>query len=61
MIKNVSCLGKFFSGPDYMIDSIFPVEGELDVYDLEVEHNHNFIAGGICVHNSSSSPNWQNL
>jgi intein/homing endonuclease len=61
MIKNVSCLGKHFSGPDYIIDSIFPVDGTHEVYDLEVEDNHNFIAGGLCVHNSSMSPNWQNL
>lgn len=61
MIKSVSCLGKHFSGPDYIIDSIFPVDGIHEVYDLEVEGYHNFIAGGLCVHNSSTSPNWQNL
>lgn len=31
-----------------------------DVYDIEVEGCHNFIANEICVHNSSDSPNFQN-
>ena len=33
----------------------------VDVYDLEVEDCHNFIANEICVHNSSNNPNFQNL
>lgn len=33
----------------------------VDVYDIEVEEFHNFIANGICVHNSSSQPNFQNF
>jgi len=32
----------------------------VDVYDLEVEGCHNFIANGICVHNCSQ-PNFQNM
>lgn len=32
-----------------------------DVYDLEIEQFHNFIANEICVHNSSSDPNFQNI
>lgn len=32
-----------------------------DVYDIEVEKYHNFIVNEICVHNSSSMPNFQNL
>ena len=32
-----------------------------DVYDIEVEDCHNFIANEICVHNSSESPNLQNI
>jgi len=32
----------------------------VDVYDIEVEEFHNFIANEICVHNSSG-PNLQNL
>lgn len=31
------------------------------VYDIEVENHHNFIANGICVHNSSAEPNLQNI
>ena len=34
---------------------------KVDVYDLEVDECHNFIANGICVHNSSNNPNFQNL
>lgn len=31
------------------------------VYDIEVKDYHNFIANGICVHNSSAEPNLQNI
>jgi len=35
------------------IESIEKVEGEFDVYDLEIDHNsHNFLMDGIVVHNS---------
>jgi len=34
---------------------------KVDVYDIEVEELHNFFANGICVHNSSSNPNFQNV
>jgi len=33
----------------------------VDVYDIEVEETHNFIANKICVHNSSRKPNLQNI
>jgi len=33
----------------------------VSVYDIEVEGCHNFIAGGICCHNSSNGPNFQNI
>lgn len=33
----------------------------VDVYDLEIEDCHNFIANEICVHNSADSPNMQNV
>lgn len=33
----------------------------VDVYDLGVEDTHNFIANGICISNSSSDPNLQNV
>lgn len=35
--------------------------GKYTVYDIEVEDIHNFIANGICVHNSSEAPNMQNI
>lgn len=35
--------------------------GKYDVYDIEVEDIHNFIANEICVHNSSKDPNVQNI
>lgn len=33
----------------------------VDVYDLEVEGTHNFIANEVCVHNSYRSPNITNV
>ncbi len=33
----------------------------VDVYDLEIEETHNFIAAELCVHNSASGPNLQNI
>ena len=36
------------------------LEGLYDVYDLEVEQYHNFIANELCVHNCSD-PNLQNI
>lgn len=33
----------------------------VDVFDIEVDGCHNFIANEICVHNSSDEPNFQNL
>lgn len=35
--------------------------GKYNVYDIEVEGYHNFIANEICVHNSSADPNMQNI
>lgn len=32
-----------------------------DVYDIEVEDTHNFIAEELCVHNSSRNPNMQQI
>jgi DNA polymerase-1 len=34
---------------------------EEDVWDIEVEGTHTFIGNGIALHNSSSTPNLQNL
>jgi DNA polymerase I-like protein with 3'-5' exonuclease and polymerase domains len=35
--------------------------GEIEVFDIEVEDTHAFIANEICVHNSSSKINLQNI
>lgn len=45
---------------NHMVQSVEPC-GKYDVYDIEVEGYHNFIAGEICVHNSSNNPNLQNI
>ena len=34
---------------------------KVDVYDLTIEGPPNFIANGVCVHNSASAPNLQNI
>ena len=47
-------------GTDYSIRSVIPA-GKFTVYDIEVEGYHNFIASSLCVHNSSASPNMQNI
>ena len=45
---------------NHAVSSVRPC-GKYDVYDIEVEEYHNFIANEICVHNSSQSPNLQNI
>lgn len=45
---------------NHKIIRIEMIEAKVDVYDIEVEGCHNFIAGEICVHNSSGF-NFQNL
>lgn len=39
------------SGPDYVVSVESISSGKVDVYDIEVEGHHNFIAEGILVHN----------
>jgi uracil-DNA glycosylase family 4 len=46
---------------NHKVTAVELMDGEVDVYDLEVEETHNFIAGELCVHNSSSGPNLQNI
>ena len=46
---------------NHVVIKIEELPGYHDVYDLEVDDCHNFIANEICVHNSSSEPNLQNL
>lgn len=45
---------------NHVVTKIEHIEVEDDVYDLEIEETHNFIANEICVHNSSKNPNLQN-
>lgn len=35
-----------------VLETSFEKNEEEDVYDLEIEHHHNFVAGGIICHNS---------
>ena len=52
--------GPFVPG-NHIILKIEWIGKKVDVYDIEVEKYHNFIANEICVHNSSSNPNFQNI
>lgn len=45
---------------DVQVDKVEWLDGMVDVYDLEVEETHNFIANQLAVSNSSDSPNLQN-
>ena len=56
-IKNETL--SFISNKDIFWDKIKSIEFEKEdeVYDLEVEENHNFIANGIIVHNSAIALN----
>lgn len=63
-IKDISLLTD--RKDDIMIDhthEITSVEpcGKYEVYDIEVEGYHNFIANELLVHNSSADPNLQNI
>jgi DNA polymerase I-like protein with 3'-5' exonuclease and polymerase domains len=44
---------------NHTITSVEHTGRVVDVYDLEIEGTHNFIAGEICVHNSSNPVNFQ--
>lgn len=46
---------------NHVITKIEYLNEQVDVYDIEVEDEHNFIANEICVHNSCSEPNLQNV
>jgi hypothetical protein len=52
--------GSFTIG-NHQITRIEWLDEEVDVYDIEVQDYHNFIANELCVHNSSSQPNFQNI
>ena len=51
---------KYSASLNHMVQIVEPA-GRYDVYDIEVEDIHNFIANEICVHNSSADPNVQNI
>lgn len=44
---------------NHMISRVEDLPGMHEVYDIEVEDTHNFIANELCVHNSCSDPNLQ--
>jgi DNA polymerase I-like protein with 3'-5' exonuclease and polymerase domains len=46
---------------NHTVESIEVLNISLPVYDLEVEEYNNFIANELCVHNSCSNPNVQNV
>ena len=52
--------GEFKPG-NHSITKIEWLNEYVDVYDIETEKYHNFFANEICVHNSSNSPNLQNV
>lgn len=41
--------------------NLLSLEDYVEVYDLTIQDTNNFIANGICVHNSSDTPNLQNF
>lgn len=45
---------------NHVIVKVEWIDKVVDVYDLEVEECHNFIANEICVHNSAKNPNIMN-
>jgi DNA polymerase I-like protein with 3'-5' exonuclease and polymerase domains len=53
-------LNSFKYASNHEVLSVVP-DGAAEVYDLEVEDTHAFIAGELCVHNSSHKPNMQNV
>ena len=46
---------------NHIITKIEYINKTVPVYDIEVEGTHNFFANQICTHNSSDSPNFQNI
>lgn len=58
-IKYKKYLKEYEIETNHMVQKVEEV-GFYDVYDLEIENYHNFIANEICVHNSQD-PNMQNI
>lgn len=46
---------------NHRIMAIEELSEPVDVYDLEVEETHNFVANELCVHNSARNPNVQTV
>ncbi|MBN1181517.1 MAG: HNH endonuclease [Bacteroidales bacterium] len=46
---------------NHVITKVEWINKYTDVYDLEIEDFNNFFANEICVHNSASNPNLQNV
>ena len=46
---------------NHEILSVEDLNKKVDVYDIEVDGEHNFIANELCIHNSSSRINLQNI
>lgn len=57
---SVGSLVKSDTGVSVALSSITP-STELPVWDIEVETDHSYVAGGFVHHNSSRSPNLQNV
>ena len=59
-VKFVEKCNKYKLLDNHNVYKIEHLDGYYDVYDLEVENAHCFIANELCVHNSSN-PNLQNI
>jgi len=46
---------------NHVIIKTYNNKGKRWTYDIEVETHHNFIANGVCVHNSARDPNMMNI
>lgn len=57
MMHRKSLLNKLSHTVDVVIESVKPSYGTFDVYNLEVEDNHNYFAEGILVHNCDDPNN----
>lgn len=51
----------YYDSGNHIITKIEWLKTKVDVYDLTVKDYNNFFANEICVHNSSSDPNFQNM
>ena len=47
---------KFGSNGSYIIESIVTLDKTIDVFDIEMDTNHNFVANDIVVHNCGEQP-----